>query len=47
MHYKTLRDLLNLTQVQMAELISEELHEYRKHEKARKRESVETGRMKN
>jgi hypothetical protein len=47
MHYKTLRDLLNLTQLQMAELISEDLNEYRKNEKAINRESEETRRIKN
>ncbi len=47
MQYKTLRDLLNLTQLQMAELLSEDLNEYRKNEKAINRESDETRLIKN
>lgn len=45
MHYKKLRDLLDLTQLQMAELVSEELQEYRKNERAINRKSEETIRI--
>ena len=45
MQYRTLRDLLNLTQLQMAELLSEDLNEYRKNEKAINRKSEETIRI--
>jgi hypothetical protein len=45
MDYKSTRDLLCLTQLQMAELLSEDLNEYRKNERAVNRKSEETKRI--
>lgn len=45
MDYKSTRNLLYLTQLQMAELVTEELQEYRKNERAVKRKSEETIRI--
>jgi hypothetical protein len=45
MNYKSTRSLLFLTQLQMAELVTEKLQEYRKNERAINRKSEETKRI--